>query len=131
MAPVAAHLSLGLLPEKLGPRLDELNFFEWPCAQPRINGITGRILFADSFGNLITNVRREDLRANVHPDKFVVEAAGRRFAGIVKTYADSSAGAPVALFGSSGWLELAIVQGDAAVQLQISPGDDISIRWEE
>jgi S-adenosylmethionine hydrolase len=130
MAPVAAHLSLGLLPEKLGPRLDELNLFEWPRAQPRVNGFTGRIMFSDSFGNLITNVRREDLPGDVHPAKFVVETAGQRFTGIVRTYADSPAGAPVALFGSSGLLELAIVQGNAAQQLQIPLGHEISMRWE-
>jgi S-adenosylmethionine hydrolase len=131
MAPVAAHLSLGLLPEKLGPRFDRLNLFEWPRSRRLVNCITGRIMFADSFGNLITNVRREDLPSDVRPANFVVEAARQRFAGIVNTYADSPAGAPVALYGSSGLLELAIVQGNAARQLQIPLGDDISIRWEE
>jgi S-adenosylmethionine hydrolase len=129
MAPVAAHLSLGLPPEQLGPPLDALNLFEWPRAQRLDNCLTGRIMFADSFGNLITNVCREELPADVPPAKFVIEAVRQRFMGIVRTYADASAGAPVALFGSSGLLELAIVQGKAAEQSQIRIGSDISIRW--
>jgi S-adenosylmethionine hydrolase len=129
MAPVAAHLSLGLLPEKLGPRLDGLNNFDWPRARRFDSCLTGRIVFIDSFGNLITNVRREDFPYDVNPANFVVEAAPQRFIGIVKTYADSLAGAPVALFGSSGFLELAIVHGNAARQLKIPVGREISIQW--
>jgi S-adenosylmethionine hydrolase len=129
MAPVAAHLSLGLLPEKLGPRLDRLNNFDWPRARRFDTSLTGRIVFVDSFGNLITNVRREDFPYDVNPANFVVEAAPQRFIGIVKTYADSLAGAPVALFGSSGFLELAIVHGNAARQLKIPVGREISIQW--
>jgi S-adenosylmethionine hydrolase len=129
MAPVAAHLSLGLLPEKLGPRLDRLNNFDWPRARRFDTSLTGRIVFIDSFGNLITNVRREDFPYDVNPANFVVEAAPQQFIGIVKTYADSLAGAPVALFGSSGFLELAIVHGNAARQLKIPVGREISIQW--
>jgi S-adenosylmethionine hydrolase len=129
MAPVAAHLSLGFPPHKLGPAVSRLNLFEWPRPERRDNAVRGRILGADSFGNLITNIRREDLPDDIEPAYFFVETAQQQFDGIVKTYFESPAGSPVALFGSSGLLELAIVQGNAALQLQIAIGDNLGVSW--
>jgi S-adenosylmethionine hydrolase len=129
MAPVAARLSFGFTPEQLGPPLQTLKLFDWPRPERRGNAIVGRILHADSFGNLITNVRREDLPGDIGPADFFVESAQHRFDGIVKTYSESPPGKPAALFGSSGLLELAVVQGNAAVQLQIPIGDNFSVRW--
>ena len=129
MAPVAARLSLGMAPSELGPPLKKLDLFEWPRPERRPNSIVGRILHADSFGNLITNIRREDLPSDIEPAYFVVETAQHRFDGIVRTYFESPPRTPVALFGSSGLLELAIVQGNAAVELEIAVGDNFGVRW--
>ena len=129
MAPVAAHLSLGLLAEQLGPPLRELNLFACQRAERRNNGIVGRILFADSFGNLITNIFREDLPGDVDLACFLVESAQQRLGGIVKTYSDFPAGTPIALFGSSGHLELAVAHGNAGKQLGISIGDNVVLKW--
>jgi S-adenosylmethionine hydrolase len=131
MAPVAAHLSLGASAEQLGPPLDDLKLFNWPHPERRGNSVLGRILLADSFGNLITNIRREVLPGNIDPAGFVVEAAHNKITGIANTYLDSPPGSPVALFGSGGLLELAIVEGNAAQQLQIPVGDEVVVRWRE
>src|SRR5688572_22034543 len=61
MAPVAAHLSLGLDPDALGPPLSALVSLGWPGAQKVANRITGEVTAVDSFGNLITNVTRKML----------------------------------------------------------------------
>jgi S-adenosylmethionine hydrolase len=129
MAPVAAHLSLGLPAEQLGPPPHALNLFACPRAERRNNDIIGRIQFADSFGNLISNIRREDLPGDVELACFVVESAQQRLRGIVKTYSDCPPGTPIALFGSSGHLELAVVHGNAGKQLGISIGGDVVVNW--
>jgi S-adenosylmethionine hydrolase len=129
MAPVAARLSLGFPPGQLGPRLQGLHRFDWPRPERNDKTVIGRILCADTFGNLISNVRREDLPSDIEPAYFFVETAQHQFDGIVNTYSESPPGTPVALFGSSGLLELAIVQGNAALQLQIPVGDNFGVRW--
>jgi S-adenosylmethionine hydrolase len=129
MAPVAARLSLGLSPRELGPPLNDLKLLSWPRPQRREKEVIARILCADAFGNLITNLRREDLPHDIESAHVVVETGRHKFDGIVKTYADAPIGTPVALFGSSGLLELAIVQGNAARELRISSGDNVTMRW--
>jgi S-adenosyl-L-methionine hydrolase (adenosine-forming) len=129
MAPVAAQLSLGLPPEQLGPKLETLKLFEWPQPQRRDNSEVGRILYADSFGNLISNVSREDLPGEIEDSCFRVETAQHQLDGIAKTYCQSSPGTVVALFGSSGLLELAVVQGNAAARLQIPIGESLIVKW--
>ncbi len=129
MAPVSARLSLGLPPRNLGPPIDDLTLLSWPRPERRENKIFARFLCSDPFGNLITNLRREDLPSGIDAACLVVEYAQHKFNGIVKTYGDAPAGTPVALFGSSGLLELAIVQGSAARQMQIAAGDNVTVRW--
>ena len=58
MAPVAARLSLGLAPEKLGPPLKQLVELPWAEVQQVPNRIEGEVIEVDSFGNLITNITR-------------------------------------------------------------------------
>jgi S-adenosyl-L-methionine hydrolase (adenosine-forming) len=129
MAPVAARLSLGLSPRELGPPVNDLKLLSWPRPERREKEVIARILCADVFGNLITNLRREDLPRDIEPAYFFVEAGEHKFDGIVNTYLEAPPGTPVALFGSSGLLELAIVQGNAALELQIAIGDNVGVRW--
>jgi S-adenosylmethionine hydrolase len=131
MAPVAAHLSLGLPAEQLGTPLRGLKLFDWPAVERRDNSIVGRILFADSFGNLITNVRRENLPGDVELACVLVESAKQRLGAIVKTYSDCPPGTPIALFGSSGQLEIAVARGNAGKQLGISIGQNVFVKWEK
>jgi len=126
MGPVAAHLSLGLDPDRLGDPIDSLETLAWP--QPAHDGdtITGEVLDIDSFGNVITNIREDalDLAAS---ECIEIRMAGHTIDGVSKTYGDASPGALIALFGSSGYLEVAEVNGDAARRLSTAIGDPISI----
>jgi S-adenosylmethionine hydrolase len=129
MAPVAAHLSLGLSADRLGPPAEDLRLLDWPRPERSENAIVGKIIFADSFGNLITNIQVADLPAGVVRESITVETEKHRLIGIKLTYGESACAKPVVLFGSSGWLELAVVQGSAAVQLDLQIGENISLRW--
>jgi len=59
MAPVAAHLSLGVPPERLGPPVLGLIEIEWPEVRQSLKRLEGVVQEIDSFGNLITNVTAE------------------------------------------------------------------------
>lgn len=122
-APAAAHLSLGVPPEELGEPVDSLLAFPPLRARRCPDGaLQARVLHIDRFGNVITDVRADDL-----PDgAFTVELAGRLVPGPVRTYADASGLA--ALVGSSGYLEIALPNGSAADALHVDIGDAAVLR---
>ncbi len=127
LAPAAAHLLLGRDPIELGPRRSgvvKLANFE---PRPDGHGLVGEVIYRDTFGNLVTNVARDHL-AGTAPEEWVVEVAGQQIEGLARTYGDRPTGSLVALAGSSGWIEVAAVNGDAGRNLGAGPGTTIWFR---
>ncbi len=127
LAPAAAHLVRGGDPAELGAPLSgliTLRNFE-PMADD--TSYLGEVIFRDTFGNLITNVNATHLAG--HPaDDWVVEIAGERIEGLSRTYGDKPTGSLMALAGSSGWVEVAVVNGDAARHLTAGAGTTVWLR---
>jgi hypothetical protein len=123
-APVAGHLSLGEDPKSFGPRAEGFVRADWP--RPRLKGgkLLGQILFSDSFGNLITNISREEYGSLMtgRPLRIHVHEKGWRIDRIHRTYGEGKNGEPMALFGSSGLLEIAVVGGSAQKELGLKRG---------
>jgi len=127
-APVAAHLVNGTRGEDLGVRI-ELSIPESPFRDINASTIEqeGRILHADRFGNLITNLRPRIER----PDDLShlsLEIGNRTIATIKKTYADGEYGELIALAGSSGLIEVAVRNSSAQQMLGLRIGDPVIIR---
>jgi len=129
MAPVAAHLSLGIDPAELGPVVDRLVELDWPRPVVAPGRIEGEVLDVDAFGNLITNVDAALLGRIAEPGRARVEIAGRVVDGIASTYGDRPRGSWIALIGSTGRLELSLVEGNAAQKTGARPGDRAIVRW--
>ncbi len=127
MAPVAAHLARGIDPAKLGPALHELVMLDWPKPRKSARGLAGVVLYVDSFGNLITNVRREEVLELAEPSAMIVACGGRKIRGIVPTYGAAMAGEMIALFDSQGRLEIAKVGASAARALGIEAGEPVNV----
>ena len=124
-APVAAHLSLGIDPASVGEPLTELVWLATP--KPTMDGprIIGQVLYADHFGNLITNIPESMLKGG---GAVQVEVKGYRIKGLSKTFHDdteTAPGQPLALLGSNGYLEIAVREGSAADL--IVPGDSETV----
>ncbi|HMB08796.1 MAG TPA: SAM-dependent chlorinase/fluorinase [Isosphaeraceae bacterium] len=127
LAPAAAHLVRGGDPAELGPvrtRFQTLLNFE-PIASE--GGFVGEVLFRDTFGNLVTNLSAERI-ASLPLDSWTIDLAGSRIDGLVRTYGERPTGSLVALVGSTGWIEIAVVNGDAASQLMVGPGTTVWLR---
>jgi len=127
-APVAGHLSLGQNPKRFGPRAGDFVRAEWP--RPRLRGekLLGQILFSDSFGNLITNISREEYGSLSAERPLRIKGKGWRIDRIHRTYGQGKPGAPLALFGSSGLLEIAVSGGSAKKDLGLKPGDRLIVK---
>jgi hypothetical protein len=126
-APVAAYLSLGINPSDLGPVVTTWRDLSWPTPLRLTDGIGGEIIFVDHFGNLIANISAAALAAAPQHARVVVDQ--RIEARKVRTYADAPIGELVALISSSGLLEIAEVQGNAARRLSARVGTPIRVEW--
>ena len=129
MAPVAAHLSLGVDPDELGPPLETLQALDWPGATKVAHRIEGRVVAVDSFGNLVTDITR-DMLDGVPTDTTVgVFCEDHETRGIFNTYADQPSMTLIALVGSNDQLELAIVDDRATTMLGVGVGAPVEVRW--
>lgn len=132
MAPVAAHLSLGLNPEKIGPELKSMKRLKGSKPELKRNKLRGEILHVDDFGNLVTNISREVLKKfaklGVALDIKVKEKKLK--ARLVKTFAEVAYNEPLCYTGSTGLLEIAINRGNLARQIGASLGDRVILKRE-
>ena len=126
-APVAAHLSRGLPIRKLGPRLMDFVKLEWPEVRYEPGSVRGEIVYIDRFGNGLTNLDAKAV-GSLGEGEFQVFLRGRRVCSVLDCYADAAPGMPVAVFGSSGWLEIAINEGDASRRFWLRTGDAVIVR---
>jgi S-adenosyl-L-methionine hydrolase (adenosine-forming) len=130
LAPVAARLSLGLDPTKLGPPRRELVRLVWPEVQVSSRKIEGRVESIDSFGNLVTDITDDMLRDVPRgQEEVTIECDEHETCGIFRTYSDQPAMTLMALVGSTGRLELALVGDSAAAMLGVRAGTPVRIKW--
>jgi S-adenosylmethionine hydrolase len=130
MAPVAAHLSRGLAPQELGPAHDGLVAIEGLRIHQEERRIEGSIEEIDSFGNLITNITSEMLEGRPTDERVCIVCNIYETYGIYQTYAEQPPGTLIALVGSTGRLELAVVGENAARRLGIQPGMPVVVAWD-
>jgi S-adenosylmethionine hydrolase len=127
LAPVAGYLSLGIQPAELGTPMTSWVQLPWPTPARCRTGVRGEVIFVDRFGNLISNIPGSVLGTRTWEATLPgIPRPIRR----VRTYADARPGDLVALISSSGLLEVALVQGNAAQELQAGPGASVHVTWE-
>ena len=115
----------GATPEELGPPSRQVHHAPQLRADPDEHGFVGEVIFRDTFGNLITNVNADRL-VGQPSDGWVIEIAGERIEGHPPHLRRTPHGDPgAALVGSSGWVEVAEVNGDAARQLTAGAGTTV------
>jgi S-adenosyl-L-methionine hydrolase (adenosine-forming) len=125
-APAAGWLARGAALAVLGPAISDWVTIQ--LRQPRHtgDGLVGEVMRVDRFGNLITNITRErSSRLNLIAARVEVADAS---VPIVGTYAEAPAGELCALFGSSGYLEVALNGGSAAERLGVGRGGVVAVR---
>lgn len=125
-APAGAHLSKGTPIEAVGPRISD--FVDLDFENFGIDGpfLLGEVIFADSFGNVITNIP-ENIILKFSTFGSQVEVNGRRVS-FVQTYGLVGQEEPLALIGSHGFLEIAVNKGSAARQFGLKSGEQVVIK---
>lgn len=129
-APAAAHLSNGATPDMLGDPTETITALSLPVPRPEGNAVRGQIIFADAFGNLVSDITADilaDLGVPGRESEAVVSIAGREIAGLSRTFHDPPGGGLRALLGSHGRLEVALVDGSAADSLGAGSGEAVTV----
>jgi len=122
-APVAAHLSLGLSLESLGPSIRELKKLNLPQPHVKEGVLCGEIIRVDHFGNLVTNIPSRDLMAFLESGPPRIEAGKLVVRKLSRIYADGEEGKPLALINSSNLLEIAVNLGRASEFVGLTNGE--------
>jgi len=123
-APVAAALSRGVKPAKLGPQIeDEVRLPSLAPAKLKDGKVEGRIIHVDHFGNCITNLTRADL-----PKPIRLRVKRRVINSFRQFYTDKdgSKNEIFGIWGSAGFLELAVNGASAAALLKAKRGDSVT-----
>ncbi len=156
-APAAAHLARGAPLADLGPAVSDP--VRLPAPRLTVSGarLEGEVLHIDHFGNVITSVGRlvwdsgllrldpafgaatsRPAAQTLHPRRVRIEAGGHTFDEIRRTYGEVEPGAPLALVGSEGMLELSVAHaalrsglgqahGAGATALDLAVGDLVHV----
>jgi len=128
-APAAAHLAAGTPPDAFGPRLSALQPLALPEPRVEPTAVHGEVIYVDHFGNLVTNIGTDALGA-FRPQSLSVRIAGTMISALVSSYAAAAPGAPLALIGSWGTLELAVRDGNAATALRAGIATPVTVTGE-
>jgi S-adenosylmethionine hydrolase len=123
-APTAARLASGVDIAEAGEAAPDLVALPIPDPVTRDEAIEGEIIHIDHFGNCISNVTRATL-ASKSPQNIRIGAES--FESILDTYGQAQRGEALALFGSSGHLELAVREDSASDRLGIRVGDPVRV----
>jgi len=122
-APVAAHLARGVEPEQMAETITDAVRLERARPVVENNRILGSVIYIDRFGNIITNIKAEQVRENA-----IVRLMGKEIQGISQSYNEHQAGTLLAIIGSAGFLEIALACDNAALRLKAGVGQPVEVR---
>jgi S-adenosylmethionine hydrolase len=130
-APVAGWLSKNWQPGSMGEEITDFKRFAMPRPKPGDGGMNGVVMKVDSFGNLLTTFRAEDLPADaLEKGEVKLQLASHSITKIVATFASGNAGEAVAYIGSGGYLEVGINKGNASKTLGVGRGAPVVLAKE-
>lgn len=126
-APIAAHLTRGVLLEEMGPPHPAPVQIEWPRPVFGLDRVTGVTVYVDRFGNFLTNLPGEEIVQRGGQPRVKV---GRRILPLVSTFQGVAEGEPLAYIGSTGLIEIAVNGGSARQVLKLKLDQPVEVTWE-
>ena len=126
-APVAARLSLGIPPEEMGTRINDMIKLKLPEVKIEENKLIGEIIYIDGFGNALTSIKENLFREKIGI-KFEVHILDIIIDEIASSYSEVPLAETGAIFSSEGYLEIFSNQGNLAREKNIMIGETVIIR---
>jgi S-adenosylmethionine hydrolase len=129
-SPVAAHLSLGLKPSKLGKEIilprsrDQFSLLD----SKKGKKFSGKVIYIDRFGNLATNLRVRS-RTDLTSERLRIKIKNHVIQGISRSYVEGSGKVPLALVNSSNLVEIGVKNAGASEPLGVKVGERVSFEF--
>ena len=119
-APTGAHLAAGIPLSELGTPITDPIRLDMPRPEKTENGWRAHVTIIDIFGNLTT-----DLPADALEDRrdVLIRIHGHEIDGVIESYGHREVGKLVAVVDSEDYIEISIVNGNAARTLNAKVGD--------
>jgi len=129
----ACHIARGGTLAVIGKEIESYN--ERTMIRPIVdnNVLKGSVIYIDSYGNVITNITTGLFKEAGYDRKFTIylKQTGYSISQISGTYNEVPNGEKLALFSSTGYLEIAINQGGASGLMGLDLNDTIRIEFKE
>ena len=134
-APVAAHISKGVDAHEIGEVIDEFVDLKLEYHVEKDNVMEGKIIFVDSFGNLITSLPKEIIEKHLEfGDDLEIDLRGKvegikKKVRFLRSYAFRDEGELIATISSSGFFEISQNQGNAQKFFNVEVGSEVKLRF--
>lgn len=130
-AEIAVKLAEGTPPERLAKPFGEFNELLNREARYTKSAINGHIIYIDGYGNLHTNIYRQEFNL-LHKDRSYVVSFGReKLRKINYSYDEADGGDCFALFNVYGYLEIGINKGSAKQLLGLGYDSPVTITFQD
>jgi len=126
-APVAARLSLNPALSEFGEPYKDAETGLFPRPAVAQGAVSGEVVYRDHFGNLITNIREENMTEAGIGGNAVLTVADTVITGIHDCYHAAPEGGVLALVSSAGFLEIACNRDSAARRLNAGVGTPVKL----
>ena len=123
-APVAAHLSNGFSLKDVGTPFTDPARIKLSRPEKTSNGFTAHVTLIDIFGNITTDLPASALQGQTD---VLFRLRGAEVNGVVESYGHRSVGDLVAVVDSEDFIEIAVVNGNAAQKLGAQIGDVVDV----
>jgi hypothetical protein len=124
MAPVAGYLSKRIKLSNFGEEIKKIKKIYFPKPIKKDKDLIGEIIHIDNFGNLVTNISKNDLK-NIKITKIKIK--NKSIFKINKSYAGTKKGELLAIWGSRNLLEISMNQESAEKSLKAKKRDKVKI----
>jgi S-adenosylmethionine hydrolase len=122
-APVGAHLARGVPIEEVGSIFTDPRMLVLSKPQKTPTGFSAHITVIDVFGNLTTDLTETEFTGR----DISVSIKGEQIDGLSASYGQHAPGQLVALVDSENYLEVALVNGNAAKYFNAQVGDVVEV----
>lgn len=127
-APVSAHIARGVDLSAFGKRLESLTLLPHEKARKEGRTLFGEVVFFDRFGNVETNIPGifgAELKFGSTVTIYINER--KLTATYCRTYGDVASGELLVHEDSSGFLEIAVNQGNARERMRCKEGEKLKL----
>jgi S-adenosylmethionine hydrolase len=127
----AVMIANGMNAEELGIKREQLNHKMSLTPIIETSSVKGTVIYVDSYENVFVNITEKIFKEIGKGRPFVISFRYNEIEKISESYSDVIEGDIVALFSTSGYLEIAQNAGNASSMLDLKVGDAVRVGFNE